>query len=510
MKYLLEISKIVTKKKVKKIEIFDDHSLKQKNSKFNEFYELLMNGSLNSDQEAANLLYNSTPTDDKYRQLKSRFKKRLLNTLFFLDVNQSANSSYNRAYYSCHKDWTLVKILLSNKAQQTGAQLARSILTIALKFDFADIAVNAARILREHAALESNEKLYEEYHTICLQYQKILTAEMLSEELYQRVIMNQMKSASKLKLLIPEIKDYCTQLMELSQQHNSPIILYNRFMVFAFYHETLNDYESLYQICQEAEDYAQENPHFYREDKLAQIALKKMQALLHLQDFEKGQQQAEHYLSVFDRHEIWVQIIEYYLLLALHCQQYAQAHKIFDRIYDDKRFKKLSGSEKEKWKAFEAYLCFLLWLGSESSFDRPKRYKQFRVKRFLEEPIIFPKNQRIFTVILVIGQVLFLLKEERLGEAFERIERLKGYSNRLLKQDEHYRVTQFVRLLQQLAKAHFDYKNIGVHQKYLDRLNENPLKYRGLINELEIIPYQQLWAIILELTNSTIESNLSD
>ena len=36
MKNLIEVGKIVTKKKVRKIEIFDDHSLKHKNSKFNE------------------------------------------------------------------------------------------------------------------------------------------------------------------------------------------------------------------------------------------------------------------------------------------------------------------------------------------------------------------------------------------------------------------------------------------------------------------------------------------
>ncbi len=87
MKNLIEISKIVTKKKVKKIEIFDDHSLKHKNSKFNEFYEALMSNKFRNDRDAASFLYSCSPTDDKYRQLKSRFRKRLLNTLFFLDVN---------------------------------------------------------------------------------------------------------------------------------------------------------------------------------------------------------------------------------------------------------------------------------------------------------------------------------------------------------------------------------------------------------------------------------------
>lgn len=498
MKHLLEISKIVTKKKVKKIEIFDDHSLKQKNSKFNEFYELLLSGSLKDDQEAAAKLYGSTPTDDKYRQLKSRFKKRILNTLFFLDINQSSSNNYDRAYYSCHKDWTLVKILLSNKAKGSSAQLAKSILVTALKFEFSDIIVSTSRILRTYAMQEDDENLYEEYNHLCKKYQLILNAEIEADELYERAILNSKKSAAKAENRIELLQTYCDKLLELSNTYNSPIIQYNQFIVFATFYEIQEDYKNVCLVCTTAEQYIIENPHLYREDKLAQIALKKLLSYVHLQDFEKGQIQAEEYLKIFEKNDAWLQFYEYYLLLAIHCKEYAAAHAIFERAYEDKRFKKIANETQDKWNAFEVYLCLLSWI--ETDFDKPKRYKQFKVKRFLEEPIIFPKNQRIFTVILVIAQVVFLLQEERLGEAFERVERLKGYSTRLLKQEEHYRITQFVRLLQQLAKAHFDYKKIGVHQKYIDRLLESPIKYRGFANELEIIPYHHLWEMIFKIT----------
>ncbi|MEL7021401.1 MAG: hypothetical protein AAGK47_07335 [Bacteroidota bacterium] len=178
MKNLIEISKIVTKKKVRKIEIFDDHSLKHKNSKFNDFYEALQANKFKNDRDAASFLYGCSPTDDKYRQLKSRFRKRLLNTLFFLDVNLPATSNYDRAYYSCNKDWTLVKILLSNNANHTAAGLARQILTTALKFKFADVIVNCSRILRRYASINDDEKAYEEYDQHIKQYQNVLDAEI--------------------------------------------------------------------------------------------------------------------------------------------------------------------------------------------------------------------------------------------------------------------------------------------------------------------------------------------
>ncbi|MGB1216764.1 MAG: hypothetical protein ACPG5P_02750, partial [Saprospiraceae bacterium] len=243
MKNLIEISKIVTKKKVKKIEIFDEHSLRHKNSKFNEFYEALMAGKFKNDRDASAFLYGCSPTDDKYRQLKSRFRKRLLNTLFFLDVNLPSTSNYDRAYFSVNKDWTLVKILLSNNAPHTAAALARQILTIALKFKFADVIVNCARILRKYASQIGNEKDYEVYDQHSKQYQNVLDAEIRSEELYQRVIMNYYKPKSKNFNLREKIDTYCEALVGLSEIYDSPIVIYNMYLVWTFRYEMLHDYD---------------------------------------------------------------------------------------------------------------------------------------------------------------------------------------------------------------------------------------------------------------------------
>jgi hypothetical protein len=255
MKHLIEISKIVTKKKVKKIEIFDDHSLKHKNSKFNEFYEALMEGRYKNDRDAAAALYSCSPTDDKYRQLKSRFRKRLLNTLFFLDVNLPSTSSYDRAYFTCNKDWTLVKILLSNDAEHTAASLSRQLLTTALKFKFADVIVNSSRILRRYAALEGDEKNYEIYDQYSKQYQDVLDAEIRSEEFHQRVIMNYTQIGEKSQDLESKIDIYCDALVGLSEMYESPIIFYNMYLVWSYRYEMLNDYANALVVCSQAEKY---------------------------------------------------------------------------------------------------------------------------------------------------------------------------------------------------------------------------------------------------------------
>ncbi|MCC6723817.1 MAG: hypothetical protein IT258_04865, partial [Saprospiraceae bacterium] len=84
MKNLLEVSRIIANKKVRRIEVFDASILDNKSSKFTEFYVALMADRFKNDRDAASILYQCSPTDDKYRQLKSRFRKRLMNTLFFI------------------------------------------------------------------------------------------------------------------------------------------------------------------------------------------------------------------------------------------------------------------------------------------------------------------------------------------------------------------------------------------------------------------------------------------
>ena len=74
---------------------------------------------------------------------------------------------------------------------------------------------------------------------------------------------------------------------------------------------------------------------------------------------------------------------------------------------------------------------------------------------------------------------------------------MKSYANRQLKKEEYFRTIQFIRLLQQLVKADFQIENLSNVEKYYNRLIEEPFFYRGLISELEVLPYEKLWNMIL-------------
>lgn len=500
MKNLIEISKIVTKRKVKKIEIFDEYYLKHKNSKFNDFYEALVANKFKNDRDAATFLYSSTPTDPKYRQLKSRFKKRLLNTLFFLDVNLPATASYERAYYSTNKDWTLVKILQSNNATLTANSMAKQILTTALKFRFADVVVNASRILREYAADMGDEKAFEQYNELIQTFSAILKAEIRSEELYQLVKLKYFKPPSKRDDdLYEKVDQYCDAMVQLDEQYESPVIHYNMYLVWILRFEMHKDYKTMLEICSQADKYLEKQPDYYQEEKLIIFQTKKMLAFLHLQDYDNGKITAEQCLNQFpEGSPTWFSFMEYYLLLTIHTSQFIQAIAIYNQAVANSKFKKLDNISKEKWNLYEAFLNYIIhYVQSGNPILQRQQRKRFSITKFIEKPVLFPKEQRIFTILILILQVIFLIEKRNLTAASERIERLKNYANRQLKKDVYFRPIQFIRLLQQLKKANYQSEDLRNTEKYLNLLELHEFTYRGTLYELEIIPYEQLWRYLV-------------
>lgn len=500
MKNLIEIAQIVTKKKVKKIEIFDTASLKHKNSMFNRFYEALRDGQFKNDREAASKLYGCSPTDAKYRQLKSRFRKRLLNTLFFLDVNIPKTMDYDRAYYSCNRDWTLVRTLLWYQAPQSAAQLARQVLTTSLKFQFADFIVNSARILRAQSAEEGNSKEYEEYDTYIKSYSDVLNAEIRAEEFLQRVLMEYHQPREENDELMGQVDYYCEAMASLSEQYESPLIHYNMYLIWVHRFEMERAFEEMVEVCDRGEQYVVKHPVYRQDSKLVAFLTKRMSAYLHLRDFRRGRANAERCLKELSKgSDAWFTFMEYYFLLAMHTQHYMQAIAIFREVFEHPKLRKQENEVVAKWAIFDGYVQYVIERqGKKNKILQMQQVKKTQLKSLLVHDASYSKELRIYTFHTLFLQVLFMVERREHAEANERLDRLKALANRQSRQAVFFRPVQFARLLQQYGKAGFDAEEAASAKKYETKLAEEPFHYRGLATELEVLPYEELWAWLKE------------
>jgi hypothetical protein len=224
-----------------------------------------------------------------------------------------------------------------------------------------------------------------------------------------------------------------------------------------------------------------------------------MLAYLHLKDFKNGKVNAEKNIHYFQEGtDEWYEFMEYYFLLAMHTDNLVNTMGIYQRVTNLPKFKKASRLIKEKWKIYQYYMEYLIEIGGDKNLAMTLQKSGIKLNKLMTDPVLYPKELRILTIHTVIAQVLFALERRSFVNAAENIERLKSYTLRQLKTEENQRMILFIKLLQQLMKADFTIQHLSSTEKYIERLEEKPLMYRGNLNDLEIIPLESLWKILLD------------
>ena len=500
MKTLKELTQIVTKKKAIKIELIDGKTFSGAKNKFNQFYDGLVEGKFEDDNDAALHIYGTSSTDARYRQLKSRFRRRLLNSLFFLDVNQAAAPNYDKALLTCEREWALVNILRYNGAIETVCIMARSILKTAKKYHFTHIIVPCARLLRERAAQTGDAKAFQTYNKYLQEFTKKQEAEIKSEELYQLVTINYYKSAKNQTLsFVEDINSYCDQLLSLSELYNAPVINLNMFLVWIIRYELQRDYEAMLEVCRQAEQYLETHPQYYNAEKAALIEIKKMSVFLHTKEYKGGKANIDESLKTVSKGSPdWFTFLEYYLLLAVHTGHYISALAIFNQAIAHINFSSLEGLEAEKWLVFEAYLHYFIEIKElQNAVAYNRRKNTFKVDTFLNTQYAYPRDQVNLTVSLVSLQILFLLEKKNLRKVTEKINHLRKFALPHLQRSQNERPLHFVRLLQQLIRTDFQVDGLVDQNRNLQKLKASPLRYKGKVADLEVIPYDKMWERIV-------------
>ena len=186
----------------------------------------------------------------------------------------------------------------------------------------------------------------------------------------------------------------------------------------------------------------------------------------------------------------------YYLTLGyLHSNQFNAAYKIHLIGKDHSLFNKQPSVIKELFLINDAFIHFLLLIKKLA----PQTNKSdFRVSKFLNEVPEYSKDKKAFNISILIAQVLFLLSDRKYNKIIDRMESLQLYAYRHLRNDETIRSQCFIKMLGEMVKADFrrtgtEFRTNKLLQKMKDALAIDPF-----LIENEVIPYEDLWEMILE------------
>lgn len=500
MENLKELIGVVTKNKVKRIEMLGNPANYASN--LQKLYDGIAEGKIDSDEVAADFFFSENENKQiYYNRLKRNLNKRLINTLFFIDVNQPSFNEVQKAYYICYKDFAAFKVLIGRGARKSALQLGEKTLKKAIRFEFTELIVDVARHLRLHyGTVEGNRNKFKEYNEIVKKYIDILHAELLSEEYFIDLAINFVKSRSTKMEIEDTATQYAEELRTYTNKYDSFQLNLTAYNVFALRYQIVNDYRNTLIVCEEAVKFFKSRK-YSPKITIFTFLFKMLSCHLQLKNYERGEKIAKQCLEYENEgHSNWFATLESYTILLFHSKQFQKANEIYRQAIDHSNFKFLNKNYKEQWLIVEAFVNYFISIGKIEKEGKEKGgNKKFRISKFLNEVPNYSKDKRGTNVTILILQILFLLQRKKFGDVIDRMEALTVYCHRYLRKDDTFRSNCFIKMLLQLPSAHFN-KTAAIRKvkKYHDLLEKNPLEMANQGSEIEIVPYEMLWEFVLE------------
>lgn len=500
MEDLLELTFIVNKNKVKKIDLLNLSG--DESNKVNSLYKFISSNGVSSDEEAFNLLYPDPQENSKsaYNNIKSKLRNKLLNTLFFIDTNQSSYTDRQKAFYEVNKLFAAGQLLMAKSARKSGIYLLEKVCRIAEKFEFTEVALLSSRILRLHYGTRVGNINKYNYYNLCIdKYHRIESAENRAEKYYSDLLIQYLNNLSTKEELQTKAKQYYRELRD----HPDRVDTYKYYMYMEFtrllFYTIVSDYRNTIDICDEIINFFEQKP--YEANTPIQICLHhQLVGCLQSKLFLRGEQIANKSRTLLEEGSFnWFKNQEYFFLLAMYTANYQKAYTIFSEAVNHPRFSFLPQKTAEFWTVYRAYLHFLYDLEKIHITGGDKNFTSFRINRFLNEVPLFSKDKGGMNIAVLIVQILFYIDKKKYKIAIDRVEAIEKYCSRYLFKDGAMRSYYFIKALLTLPKASFHKKAvIRYSDPHINKLRSISMTDSYEYHKIEIIPYESLWELVLE------------
>ena len=494
MDTLKELVKIVNRKRLSKLDVFDKTFLSPSNSNlYYKLYEGIENNKIIDDITAANYLYGSKEKDAKFRKIKSRFKSKLQKTLLLLDTEDAFINTQGRVYYECTLNNLIIEIIIKiSGTTRLVYELARENYSKALQYNFYDILRNYSYYLLSYYALNGNSKKFDEEHNRYIKYLEFAYKEQYAKSIYFKASIqfeNQAPITDELLVVVAKDLNELDGIRKLLQ--NTEIDFFYFYLALEYYQKS-NQLSKLIEICKEADVLMSLKPVALTNTRKTFILFYNLIALLSTKKYKEGLQliQKESQLVIQENNYNWFALKELNFKIFLQQNDIDNAQKIYAAVLDNKNFKRQVERIQERWKIYNAYLVFMDNYLNKGDF-------KFSLAKFLNEVPVNSKDKSGFNFAIRIIEILFHAARKDYNLIFSKMDALRIYRSRYLNDNTYKRNHLFLGALLKAEKSGFDGKEMA--KADWQELKELRIPNKYLIADWEIIPYETLWDIFVEL-----------
>ncbi len=461
------------------------------------FYKGIEKREFSTDEEAEKTLYPEGDSAAKYRRLKSTLRDRMLSSIAAFEANGNDFSDYQKAYYACHRDWLTVKILIGQNANTAAIGQATKLLKEVQRYEFTLLEMDiAAYLAYQYGLRESNDKKFKEANDLYTHCRLLSDAECVAEQLYTQLMVKVVNQIAPNAEVAELAEAYYQQIAEKMEHFRSyKLHLYGN-MINVMRYSAINRFDKVLPICDEAIAFFERKP-FEARVPLQMFYYQKLLCLTQLRQFEEGRSVANHCLTLTNEGTFnWFKYKELYLKLAFYSRNYEEGAQLIQAVIAHPRFDFLPESNQELWKIYESYAFLLAKTGRIQGLSTNK----FKLNKFVNETRIYSKDKGGMNVAILVLKTLYLLAERRYDQVIDDVVGIERYCSRYLTDKNTLRSSNFIKMLLQIPLGQFDAALVEKRAaRYLKGLSENPLLVHQQTHEVEIIPYETLWELALEV-----------
>ncbi len=488
MQDLRRLSRLVANNNPKSypvIDHLDENSLECK------LYHIFKSDKIISDEEACYVLYGEKKITASYRMLKSRLRKKLLNSLIFSELTENYFGIKKVRQSECFNLLQQANKLLALSENVLAENVADQVVSLAIEAELNDMLVKAYEIKQSIDLFSHNRKQFERNFKLLENYYYLESKERAASLIFNKLKFEVNINISNNRKQGAAYQKSLTLLKQLWEETGSSKIYDFYHMLRIGYCQILGDFKGIIDIIEEG-DRLLENGKInkiwfnYRFNNYIRVY-----AYLRDNKLEKGLYYAKLHLNNFkEGTHNWFAFLENYLLISFHKKDYKLASDIYQLAIKNGILDYPIISIKERWVIFRRMLKVL------TQNDKSLLYSE--IIEIKEDDVAFLlKDKEGLNLVILIIEVLEVLPKLDLDDMDRYADKLRAYTAKYLKGSMAVRAKLFIKLL--LISLEKDSKDINVRgEKTLMKLINTPIPGDAFA-EVEIVPYEHLWELVLEL-----------
>lgn len=453
-----------------------------------------------SEDEIVKKLYGPdvTPSYGPFRTLKTRLRHVLVEAYAMQELGAPSYKTYDLALQNGLRQLDIVRMLVMGKAFNAAKEIA--IQAFKNVRDYEIITLNHGltdMITALHLGLFYDEKRYLYYSKLCRYYsQASFDLSIVTD--YYREVRNALygrrespmeigKKAGRYVSACDEIRQKYLHVSQIQGMLTATEM--HGCMLRGEYQEAIMASVKGSKILKGCKGVS--------ESALGNLAISRVECTIMLNDFELGKKQI-----LLAKKEIREKTVNHLalsdlaILLGLRTYNYEFAYRQFASVSQRQITQLLTPPTQEHWVILEACINFLILAKEITPKDDWPKIRNFRVASFVNKVTTSTRNKRGDNIQILVFQALFSIIRNKYDDAIDRTASLEAYCNRYLKDDENIRNNCFFKLLLITIKAGFN-RRLAQKKGEATFQRMQAASERSKLNNTELVPYEQLWKILL-------------